>query len=53
MEKYAVVLDDDKSKTAGAGSSCPDCGIKLEQTNPPKCSKCGTKPFEKRPTKEK
>lgn len=46
MEKYAVVLDDEKTKTAGQGRSCPGCGTQISGSH---CPNCGTKPFEKRP----
>jgi hypothetical protein len=48
MEKYAVVIEDDKTKTASEGDVCPTCGEKLESKNPPKCPKHGTEPFEKK-----
>lgn len=46
MEKYAVVLDDEKAKTAGQGRSCPGCGTQISDSY---CPNCGTKPFEKQP----
>jgi nucleoid DNA-binding protein len=46
MEKYSVQLDDEKTKTAGEGKTCPQCGATLSQ--PCYCDTCGTKPFEKR-----
>ena len=54
-EKYAVVLDDEKTKTAEKdnGSTCPKCGrpvnfgaMKSKQF--PWCEECGTEPFEKK-----
>lgn len=45
MEKYAVVLDDEKVKTANAGRLCPSCGSNID--TPKYCPNCGTKPFEK------
>lgn len=45
MEKYAVVLDEEKTKTAGQGRSCPGCGAQISGAH---CPNCGTKPFEKR-----
>lgn len=62
MEKYNVVIDDEKTKTASTSKTCPDCGRELPGQGPNKngdvlppwfCSNCGTKPFEKRPNKEK
>ncbi len=62
MEKYAVVIDDEKVKTADSERKCPQCGKDLShQANghggdviPPwYCPNCGTKPFEKQPTEEK
>lgn len=47
MEKYAVVLDDSKTKTAGTENKCPKCGLNLKR--PDYCEKCGTEPFEKKP----
>lgn len=46
MNKYGVVLDQNKSMTAKLTGKCPDCGAELESKDPPKCPKCGTKPFE-------
>ncbi len=62
MEKFGVVIDDEKVKTADSDKKCPECGTSLSSTaygggevvSPPwYCPKCGTKPFEKRPTEEK
>ena len=58
MDKYAVVIDDEKVKTSaehrqGSYSTCPDCGGKVTQPDEgviPWCEHCGTKPFEKKPT---
>lgn len=48
MEKYAVVTEpEDKSKTAGAGKTCPKCGGPLN--SPQHCPVDGTEPFEKKP----
>ena len=54
MEKYAVVTDEDSTKTAknaaGVDRDCPTCGLTLEAietTGVLKCPKCGTKPFER------
>jgi ribosomal protein L37AE/L43A len=54
MDKYAVVLDDEKTKTAGDAdhSTCPICGGRVTQGSEeaiPFCDNCGTKPFEKKP----
>ena len=46
MEKRGVVLDDNKTKTAGVEKRCPSCGTEL--TDPTHCPNCGTEPFEKR-----
>ena len=56
MEKYAVVTGKgaDGAKTAASKSHCPKCGGPLQKsTNVPKCLKCGTKPFERKPDGEK
>jgi uncharacterized Zn finger protein (UPF0148 family) len=51
MEKYGVVLDDEKSKTAGSSKTCPKCGRALDTIEgQPWCPVDGTEPFEKRPT---
>jgi hypothetical protein len=52
MNKYSVVLDQNKIAAAKLTGNCPDCGQKLESLSPPKCPKCGTKPFEDRPSLE-
>jgi hypothetical protein len=56
MEKYSVVIDDEKTKTASEGKTCPKCGRALgtKDLNPPipHCFNCGTEPFEKRPESE-
>ncbi len=48
MEKYAVMLDQEKVKTADTLSQarCPSCGSSVSSSFP-HCSNCGTKPFEK------
>lgn len=46
MNKYSVVLDENKTIAAKLTKKCPDCGGELESTKPPKCLVCGTKPFE-------
>lgn len=55
MEKYAVVLDDEKTKTAGTDKRCPKCGTDLfmdihaRDEDPPRCKKCGsTEYYEKK-----
>jgi uncharacterized protein (DUF983 family) len=50
MGKYGVVLDDEKTKTAGTDDKCPQCGGRIfREDGFPKCEKCGTAPFEKKP----
>lgn len=50
MDKYAVVLDDSKTKIAGVDKNCPKCALEIEQIEgKPWCPKCGFEPFEKRP----
>ena len=50
MDKYAVEVDDEKTKTAGKGNTCPGCGGPLtKKGNVPHCANCGTEPFEKNP----
>lgn len=59
MDKFAVVLDDEKIKTASIEKKCPECGRELPlaqfKDNPSNvsrawyCTNCGTRPFEKRP----
>lgn len=46
MEKYGVVLDPEKEKTASKDKTCPKCGQPLSE--PTKCDRCGTEPFEKK-----
>ena len=51
MDKFSVVLDEDKVKTGSTKSSCPSCGMALD-VKPgeiPICPNCGTEPWEKRP----
>lgn len=50
MEKYAVVQEQDNTKTASKEKNCPKCGSALEENNQFLlfCPKCGTEPFEKR-----
>lgn len=62
MEKYNVVIDDEKVKTSSTEKVCPKCGTSLavsayngsegQIVSPPwYCPKCGTEPFEKKPSK--
>lgn len=57
MEKYGVVLDDEKTKTSSVDERCPKCGGPIEygaiiQKGFPYCPKCGTEPFEKKPAQK-
>ena len=57
MDKYGVVLDDEKAKTSSAEKRCPKCGAVLdtyeeEAAAIPQCPNCGTEPFEKRDEKK-
>ena len=46
MDKYSVNTERDMTKHGSEGE-CPSCGSALnQQSNPPKCPKCGTEPFE-------
>ena len=52
MEKYAVVYDEDKTKTASIDRKCPKCGGpvsygKVVTQEFPWCERCGTEPWEK------
>jgi ribosomal protein L37AE/L43A len=55
MEKYAVVIDEEKTKqgsvTTHRHEVCPECeeGVVDRSGSVPVCPICGTKPFEKRP----
>lgn len=53
MEKYGVVKDDEKVKTAQENRkpSCPGCGSALEASG--LCPKCGSEPLEPKPAKPK
>jgi len=55
IEKYGVVIDPQEGeKTAADHGVCPACGSKLqEDSNVPKCPKCGTSPFERAPSRSK
>ena len=53
MEKYGVVMDKDKTKTAHSKPTCPMCGRTVSHSNEkgvPYCIQCGTEPFEPRST---
>lgn len=47
MDKYAVELDEELTKTSSPSKGCAGCG---GSCSPGHCSKYGTLPFEKRPT---
>lgn len=47
MDKYGVVIDPEKTKTASSMKNCPRCGHELKQVS--FCEVCGTEPFEKKP----
>lgn len=53
MEKFGVVLDDEKTKTAGSQKNCPQCGTELPNSSVAHCVNCGTKPWEKVPESQK
>ena len=48
MDKFAVALDKETSKTAANSVTCPSCGGKDVRMSgeTPICAKCGTAPFE-------
>lgn len=48
MIKYSVVLDDEKTKTAGSDERCPKCGLPVDKSTPNYCENCGVEPWEKR-----
>jgi uncharacterized Zn finger protein (UPF0148 family) len=53
IEKYAVVLDNEKTKQASSSKHCPLCNRLLEELDgKPWCPTHGYEPFEKRPPKE-
>jgi hypothetical protein len=57
LEKYGVVLDEEKTKTASTDKKCPKCGGellygKMVSKEAPFCADCGTEPFEKREEKK-
>ena len=49
MEKYAVVQEPEKTKTASKDKTCPQCGLELEENSQFLlfCKKCGTEPWER------
>jgi hypothetical protein len=49
MDKFGVVIDPEKTKTASETRHCPDCGRVIDKATPNYCEDCGTKPFEQRP----
>lgn len=56
MEKYGVVIDTEKTKTASQVGRCPSCNRELgviwddDGESVPCCPHCGTtEPFEKKP----
>lgn len=52
MNKYGVVLDENKTLLAKLSGECPKCLQPLKCVIPPECTTCGTKPFESTPQKE-
>lgn len=46
MEKYGVETKSEAALLAQVTGECPVCKNKLESTKPPKCTTCGTAPFE-------
>lgn len=54
MEKHGVVKDESKTKTASVtAGKCPQCGGELTKegdSHIDHCPKCGTRPFEARPS---
>lgn len=51
MEKYGVETKSEAALLAQVTGECPVCKSKLESTKPPKCSNCGTAPFEGKESK--
>jgi len=49
MEKYGVEIDNESLLMAKVTGECPACKLPLASRDPPSCTNCGTKPFEKRP----
>ncbi len=49
MEKYGVEMDNEAVLMARVTGECPSCKSQLESKDPPRCSNCGTTPFEKVP----
>ena len=53
MDKYGVVTDQEATKIASKkGTSCPGCGGTNvdHRGSTPHCSRCGTKPWERKPS---
>ena len=48
MDKLGVALENEAVLLAKVTGLCPVCKIALCQTDPPQCTNCGTKPFEKK-----
>ena len=47
MDKYGVITEEAKAKTAADHRLCHYCSTILDmEANVPKCRVCGTKPFE-------
>lgn len=53
MEKYGVWTESGHEKTAGT-KSCPRCGSRnITMGSVPRCSNCGTAPWEKKANAQK
>lgn len=48
MEKYGVEMNNETVLLAKITGECPECKQLLQSKDPPQCSTCGTKPFEKK-----
>lgn len=46
MEKLGVKIDEKAARKAEEEGTCPTCGGYLISRKPPKCERCGTRPFE-------
>lgn len=46
MEKLGVKIEEEAAKKAEQEGTCPVCGDHLISRKPPKCERCGTRPFE-------
>jgi hypothetical protein len=56
MEKYGVKESFPEKTAADQPEICPNCGVNLSDANLTgvlHCPKCGTKPFEERPSEKK